>query len=221
MLYLDDRNIYRVSEFEFFPWLEHGFGTAQSIDWPPEPLVTVAQIHSALVLRIGDNCSGRLGQADAIVSNQPGCSVGIRTADCVPILLVDAERQAVAAVHAGWRGTVSAVVTAAISAMTDHFGTEPRHLWAAIGPAIGGCCYEVGSEVAAQFEKLFPEKKVPKGKTKVDLIEGNRRRLLAAGVSAERIVTQPLCTCCTPGGRFHSWRRDHGAGRMVSAVGIR
>lgn len=221
MLYLDDRNIYRVSEFEQFPWLVHGFGTAQSVDWPPAPLATVSQVHSALVLRLEDNCSGRLGQADAIISNRPGCPVGIRTADCVPILLVDPESKAVAAVHAGWRGTVTAVVTAAISAMMNHFGTEPRHLWAAIGPAIGGCCYEVGAEVAVQFEELFPEKNGLNGRTKIDLTEGNRRRLLAAGISAARIVTQPLCTYCTPGGRFHSWRRDHGAGWMVSVAGIR
>ena len=204
MLYLDDRSIYRVTEFEQFPWLIHGFGTAHSIDWPPEPMASVSQIHSACVLRVEDSCSGRLGQADAIICNRPGCSVGVRTADCVPLLLVDPDHQAVAAVHAGWRGTVADIATATISAMAVNFGTKSRHLWAAIGPAIGGCCFEVGPEVAIQFNELFPERDDLRQKTNVDLIEGNFRRLVRAGVSPERIVRHPACTYCTPGGLLHS-----------------
>lgn len=147
--------------------------------------------------------------------------MGIRTADCVPILLVDPEHEAVGAVHAGWRGTVSDVAGAAISAMRDDFGTSARRLWAAIGPAIGGCCFEVGPEVAVQFRTVFPERNDLEHRTKVDLTEANRRRLLAAGVSADRILAERLCTFCTPEKRFHSWRRDHSPGRMISAVGIR
>ncbi|MCC7498483.1 MAG: peptidoglycan editing factor PgeF [Bryobacterales bacterium] len=221
MFYLDDRNIYRISEFDQFQWLVHGFGTAHSTGWPPEPFVSVKLIHSTLVLRVEDNCSGRLGQADAVLSNHRGCTVGIRTADCVPILLVDPEHEAVGAVHAGWRGTVSDVAGAAISAMRDDFGTSARCLWAAIGPAIGGCCFEVGPEVAVQFRTVFPERNDLEHRTKVDLTEANRRRLLAAGVSADRILAERLCTFCTPEKRFHSWRRDHSPGRMISAVGIR
>ncbi|MCX6622651.1 MAG: polyphenol oxidase family protein, partial [Acidobacteria bacterium] len=148
------------------------------------------------------------------------CVVAIRTADCVPILLVDPEHRAVGAIHAGWRGTVADVAGAAISAMTSAFGTEVRHVWAAIGPAIGRCCFEVGPEVAMQFQQLFPERMDLSEKTKLDLVAGNYRRLVAAGVPAAQISSAPPCTFCTPG-QFHSWRREQSAGRMVSVAGIR
>ena len=125
----------------------------------------------------------------------------------------DPIRSAVAAVHAGWRGTVAKIVPKAIAAMGDRFGTMPADLHAAIGPGIGKCCYEVGPEVAEQFGLT--------GRGHIDLPEANRRQLVEAGVAPERIYVAGLCTKCH-GEDFHSFRRDKDvAGRMYSFAGIR
>lgn len=219
MLLRDDRGIYRVAEFERLPWLLHGFGTAHSTAWPPEPLASANQIHSSTVLRVAEVCSGRLGPGDALITNRPGTTVGIRTADCVPILLIDPENRAVAAVHAGWRGTVADIAGETVRQLAAAYGSRPETLLAAIGPAIGGCCFEVGPEVAVEFQELFPERTDLDRKTKVDLELGNFRRLTAAGLRPESIFRGAPCTFCTPS-EFHSWRREKSAGRMVSAAGI-
>ena len=138
--------------------------------------------------------------------------VAVKTADCIPILLVDEEHRAVAAVHAGWRGTVAHIAQNAVHAMWQEFGTEARRLHAAVGPGIGKCCYEVGAEVAAQFGETGP--------CHIDLAEANRRQLADAGVPEAQIYVAALCTRC--GGDFHSYRRDkEKAGRMLSFVGVK
>jgi YfiH family protein len=213
-------NVYCISAFDELPWLRHGFGTAHSTDWPPEPLASVKQIHSNHVIQVTEACSGRLAEADALVTNVPGANIGIRTADCVPILLADPEHRAVAAIHAGWRGTVDNIAGAAVRAMGTHYGSRPQALLAAIGPAIGFCCFEVGPEVAVQFAPVFPERTDLEEKVHIDLQEANRRLLTRAGVQAGHLYGCSRCTFCTAG-EFHSWRRDHSPGRMVSVIGIR
>jgi len=147
--------------------------------------------------------------------------LSVRTADCLPILMVDTRHRALAAVHAGWRGTVSGITTNTVQAMGTRFGTRPEDLRIAIGPGIGQCCFEVGSEVAVQFRKLFPERSDLDRRTHLDLIEANRRQLGQLGVTAAQIGTLNLCTACHPDD-FHSFRRDReAAGRMVSGIGIR
>jgi hypothetical protein len=106
-----------------------------------------------------------LGEGDALLDNTPGSVVAIKTADCLPILLVDDRHRAVAAVHAGWRGTVAGIAQRAVEAMRAQFGSAPGDLRAAIGPGIGPCCYEVGPEVAAEFGR--------QGRAHVDLGEAN------------------------------------------------
>jgi polyphenol oxidase len=172
---------------------------------------------------LDDGHVGRIGDADGIASNRPGCLLGVRTADCVPILLADPHSRAVAAVHAGWRGTVSNVARAAVSVLRDAFRSNPDHLVAAVGPSIGKCCFEVGPEVAAEFTAIFAERTDLNRKTTVDLREANRRQLLAAGLRPEHIHIPPatLCTRCDAV-HFHSWRRDReNSGRMWSVIGIR
>jgi len=211
VFYKDSLNIYRVRPLAEFAWLEHGFGTRHA-DLAGDPrLATLHQIHSDVCVAAHGR-TGRLGDGDALLESQPGSLVAVKTADCLPILLVDEERRAVAAVHAGWRGTVQGIARRAVCAMADEFGTDPAHMHAAIGPGIGRCCYEVGAEVAAQFGESGP--------AHIDLAETNQRQLREAGVSAERIYVANLCTKC--GVRdFHSYRRDKAhAGRMLSFAGI-
>jgi len=194
-------------------WLVHGFGTRHA-DVPAlfDNLATLRQIHSATCVA-AEGRSGVLGPGDALTENTPGAVVAIRTADCIPILLVDERRRAVAAVHAGWRGTAAGIVQRAVEAMRERFGTPPGDVHAAIGPGIGPCCYEVGPEVAAQFG--FD------GRTRLDLAGANRRQLIEAGVTPGRVYASNLCTMCRRED-FHSFRRDgEAAGRQFSFAGVR
>jgi YfiH family protein len=154
-----------------------------------------------------------------LLENTPGASVAVKTADCVPILLVDRDRRAVAAVHAGWRGTVAEIARRAVEEMRREFGSDPSELEAAIGPGIGACCYEVGPDVGAHFRQHSEPGR--EGRARVDLAAANRRQLLEAGLDSARIYISGLCTMCRPD-EFHSYRRDkQDAGRMFSFVGLR
>jgi YfiH family protein len=220
LFHLDRRNIYRANVLEELAWLEHGFGTRLSSHWPDTAnLATVQQIHSDKVLQA--DRAGPMGEGDALISNQPGITLSVRTADCLPILMADTRNRAIAAVHAGWRGTIQEIVPKTIQAMADRFGTHPDDLVIGVGPGIGACCFEVGPEVAIQFAKVFPERTDLNQKTKVDLVETNLRLLRRNGGSVRQIATSGLCTYCRPD-LFHSYRRDgEAAGRMVSAIRIR
>ena len=212
MFYKDSRQIYRVSELDSFPWLVHGFGTRRArVPALYRNLATVRQIHSATCVPAAGR-AGMLGEGDALLENTPGSVVAVRTADCLPILLVDNRHRAVAAVHAGWRGTVAGIAVRAVEAMGAQFGTLPEDLHAALGPGIGKCCYEVGPEVAAGFGQ--------QGRAHVDLADANRRQLMDAGVTPERVYASNLCTMCRAE-EFHSFRRDkEAAGRLYSFAGI-
>jgi polyphenol oxidase len=214
---LDSGNVYRAQTLEDISWLEHGFGTRLSSHWPDAAdLATVRQIHSDKIL-IADR-AGCLGEGDALISNQPGITLSVRTADCLPILMADTRNHAVAAVHAGWRGTLLEIVPKTIVAMGRQFGTRPDDLVIAIGPGIGACCFEVGPEVAAQFSALFPERADLDRRTKIDLVEANLRLLGRNGGSLRQIATSGLCTC-SRADLFHSYRRDRDqAGRMLSTI---
>ena len=211
MFYLDSRQIYRCSELDSLEWLLHGFGTRHA-DVPAlfSQLATVKQVHSATCV-VAEGRSGVLGEADALLEDRPGAVVAVKTADCIPVLLADQKNRAVAAVHAGWRGTAAHIVERVVEAMTARFGSAPADLHAAIGPGIGKCCYEVGPEVAAQFGLH--------GRAHVDLPEENRRQLVNTGIPIDRVYVSGLCTMC--GQEFHSFRRDkESAGRMYSFIGI-
>jgi hypothetical protein len=212
VFYKDARQVFRASELDAFPWLIHGFGTrhAEIPAWFAH-LATVKQVHSAICVP-AEGRGGVLGQGDALLEDRPGAVIAIKTADCIPILLVDQRRRAVAAVHAGWRGTVARIVVAAVEAMHRRFGSETRDLHAAIGPGIGPCCYQVGPEVAVQFGG--------RGRAYIDLAGANRSQLVEAGVTPERIYASNLCTRCNPD-ELHSFRRDgEAAGRLYSFAGI-
>ena len=212
MFYQDAQQVYRVRAFDSFDWLLHGFGTRHSQTWGTNA-ATLHQIHSDIVVDAAGR-SGSLGDGDALIENTPGRSVAVKSADCVPILLVDERRRAVAAVHAGWRGASQRIAQKAVDAMVSRFSSDVADLHAAIGPAIGKCCYEVGAEVASQFG-------LPPQRMNLDLAEINQQQLIEHGVSPGRIYCANLCTKCLERD-FHSWRRDgERAGRMLSVVGIR
>jgi YfiH family protein len=213
VFYRDPENIYRVTELDALPWLIHGFGTRLS-DIPARfaELATLKQIHSSSCVA-AEGRSGILGEGDALLENLPGSVVAVKTADCIPVLLVDERSRAVAAVHAGWRGTAARIASGAVASMTERFGTRPEDVYAAIGPGIGKCCYEVGPEVAAQFGG--------QGRGHIDLAGANRRQLEESGVTPQRIYASNLCTMCRSE-EFDSFRRDpKAAGRMYSFAGIR
>jgi YfiH family protein len=206
----------------------------------PMRLLTVRQVHSGMVRVVGPGdgaLEGRLetpeGKAvlegDGLVTNVPGVLLGVGTADCVPVLVVDRERRAVGAFHAGWRGTAARIVEHGIEAMRREYGSRDADLEAAVGPSIGACCYAVGDEVrekfAAEFrysQELF---RMEGGQQHVDLWEANRRQLLDAGVAAERIAVVKECTACARDAagerRYFSHRAERGmAGRMLNVVGV-
>ncbi len=215
----DPDEVYRDPAFDRFPWLEHGFGTRHTKAWPGDrEIASLRQVHSAVVI-VANGETGCLGEADALIADRPGPLLSVRTADCLPVLLVDERLRAVAAIHAGWRGIVAGVVGAAVDALGRRFGSRPADVYAAIGPGIGACCFQVGPEVAIRFQELFPERNDLDHGTRLDLPESVRRQLIAAGLDPRRISTSALCTRCRPE-EFHSWRRDPGeAERMVSAIG--
>jgi YfiH family protein len=213
VFHIDHRGVYRAQALEELPWLMHGFGTRFSRDWPPDvaAVASLRQIHSDKVL-LAEH-SGCLGEGDALMTNSPGIALSIRTADCLPILIADPAKRAIAAIHAGWRGTVQGIVPKTVRAMEVQFGSRPEDLVVAAGPGIGRCCFEVGPEVAAQFGVA--------GRAKIDLVETIHRQLGRNDGATGQFAATGLCTACRAD-LFHSYRRDReAAGRMVTVIGIK
>jgi len=166
-------------------------------------------------------------RCDALTTRESGVLLGIKTADCVPVLLGDARTGACAAVHAGWRGTLAGIVTRALKRMREEFGTDPSDVRAGIGPAARACCYEVGPEVVEAFRAKFPQSVEWFAPTReehalADIQRANFAQLVEAGVSAERVHVLPLCTMCRTD-LFFSYRREkkfHArTGRLLSVIG--
>ena len=183
------------------------------------PLYVVRQVHGAgvAIVRAGDDPSSIAGmQADALVTSDPGVALGVFVADCIPAIVVDPRTGAVAAVHAGWRGTVAGVLPVTVRMLAEEFGARAGDLRVALGPAIGPCCFEVGVEVVDAFtaalggaggEVVRPSPRAAPGKWHVDLKGANRILLERAGVAPDAIDAGPECTC-HDGERFFSYRRD-------------
>jgi YfiH family protein len=213
------------------------------------PLVTLRQIHSDLIHYVSKPSAEPLF-GDGLITDTQNLLLGIQTADCLPIILADIKRKAVGVFHAGWRGTIKRIVEKGAGLMRLHFGTMPHELQAAIGPGIHSCCYEVGEDVRDQFDSQFeyasqlfhevqesdpvrekypllfltaraPGHSILPKKIFLDLIEANRRQLLAIGVPAKNISASQLCTSCNPKLLF-SYRAEKGnTGRMITVAGVR
>jgi len=181
----------------------------------------VRQVHGARAVRAAAP-SAPEEEADAVVSLAAGVAACVSIADCVPVLLADPETGAVAAIHAGWRGTVARVAAEGVRALVAESGAPPARLVASIGPSIGPCCYEISAELAARFEAELGPAVVRAGRApRLDLWAANVIVLGAAGVPADRVEVLGRCTACERD-LFFSHRRDAGrTGRQMAFIAPR
>lgn len=187
----------------------------------------VRVVHTIEDAKPAENTLGETVYCDVIVSDAKGVLAGVKTADCVPILIGDPSTGAFAAVHAGWRGTLATAVIEGVERLAREFDARPEDMRVAIGASAGPCCYEVGSDVIEAFsskfadgEKLFTPTRP--GHATVDLLKANRDQLISTGVKAERIHIAPICTMCRTD-LFFSYRKEKGVhgkvGRLMAVVG--
>jgi YfiH family protein len=195
---------------------------------PVRAVVKIRQVHGCEVVHVTDRIASEAPAGDALVTDCPGVLITVTTADCTPVLLLDPVRHAVAAIHAGWRGTVAGIVGKTVAAMVSLFGSDPKTLRAGIGPTIGPCCYEVGREVweAAEQRFSYGHRAVHHDTEKpdsahLDLPGLNTLQLIEAGLLPAQIHSSGLCTSCGQDD-FYSYRRDRGlVGSLVSGISIR
>jgi purine-nucleoside/S-methyl-5'-thioadenosine phosphorylase / adenosine deaminase len=242
----------RVLNLGFMDWdsrenvLENRRRLQKAVGGEKLQLIPLHQFHSDLIRtlasRPADSCKG-----DASAAAEPGLLLAVQTADCVPILLVDTRKRVVAAVHAGWRGTVRRSVMKTLGRMQFEYGTKSADVIAAIGPSIGGCCYEVGTEVAAEFLSQFaqapdwfdelrtgdepnplqwlnrmpPGHQPPPKNVLLDLRKANRAQLLDAGLREANISVSDLCTACRRDLLFSYRKEGAETGRLMAVVGIK
>ena len=214
------------------------------------PLVTLRQIHSD-VIHVAAAPQAETPKADALATRTPGLLLGVQTADCAPILLADTRQRVIAAIHAGWRGTLARIAVKTLGRMRMEFGTRPRDVVAAFGPAIGRCCYDVGPDVAQAFAAQFraaadwfdgpfeqlahgeeplwlpwltmmpPGHVPPPPRVQLDLRAANRWQLADAGVPESKIAVSDLCTACRTDLLFSYRREGVKTGRMMAVIGVR
>jgi YfiH family protein len=209
-------------------------------------LAPLKQIHSD-VMHLFSAAPAHACKGDASATNRAGVLLAVQTADCVPILLVDPQKRAVAAIHAGWKGTLARIAEKAVGRLRLEFGSKPCDLLAALGPSIGPCCYEVGAEFVSKFTAQFadacdyfdeprtgdepnplqwlsmmpPGHQPPPRNVHLDLPKANRAQLLTAGLRPQNIFPSGYCTACRAD-FFFSHRREGGlSGRLLSVIGIR
>ncbi len=182
----------------------------------PDELATQVQIHSGNVRVVSQ--PGNYPDCDAMITNQHRVFLCVSVADCVPIFLFDEKKMVVAGIHAGWRGTKAGIVSNTINLMKNEFGSDPAKIIAFIGPSASLCCYEVGEEVASQFEPKFVSRR--DGKTFLEIKSANAAELIRSGVLASSIEVSPLCTISETD-LLHSYRRDGDrSGRMMGVIGL-
>lgn len=231
----------------------------EGLDGSPVPLITLNQVHSAVIHRVygarGPEWA-RLrknhviaSSGDGLITNTAGVLLGVRVADCFPVIVADRERKAAGIFHAGWRGTAKRIVEKGIGEMRRQLGCDPEDLLAVIGPGIGNCCFEIGEEVESEFDSQFayakelfedvfdswslktkypmlflnqraPGHGEPALSRHLDLVKANWCQLLDAGVPGENIQSMNLCTACRTD-LFFSYRKEQVTGRMMAVVGVR
>lgn len=202
------------------PRIAHGFGTRDGAN-PEGTLTTLKQIHSSRVVDASSLTGHQMTEGDALITNRTGIAIAVKTADCFPILLADPDANVVAAIHAGWRGTVAGIVKTTIEKMGELYECDPRALLAAIGPGIQQCCFEVGPEVAREFAPWDRKLYCTSRKEMVDLAAANMHQLVDLGVLQNNIAHAGLCTVDRTD-LFYSFRKEHDrAGRMVSWIALR
>jgi YfiH family protein len=193
---------------------------ARLLDWMGSPPITAHQVHGAGVALV-DTPPGDALEADALLTARPGLLLAVRVADCLPLLAAPRSGGAVVVVHAGWRGVAAGVVETGIAALGRLAGTGPEELLAAVGPGIGGCCFEVGPEVAEAVAGDRSDLILPgdRGRPYLDLRRAVVSRLRTCGLSPESIDAEAPCTACRTD-LFFSYRREGaGTGRVLAAAG--
>lgn len=177
------------------------------------------QVHGTDVLFATE--AGRYTGYDALITNKPGLLVGVTVADCVPVLIYDKANRAVAAVHAGWRGTVGRIVSKTLEAMQHQFGTKADECYAFVGTCIDECSFEVGPEVAEQFAVEFKRTDHQSTKAFINLKGANRQQLIDFGIPESQIDVSTFSTVLH-NDRYFSYRAENGqTGRMLAIIGVR
>jgi YfiH family protein len=227
----EPKTFFTIPEWEKIPFLVHGFGNKnwQLADFDAHPilknfeLLFLNQIHSD-ILHIIDDVPSEVLSGDAMLTDRRGLLLVIRTADCLPVLIVDPKRMAVAAVHCGWRSTRQMLVRKVVRCLEEQFQCDPSYLLVALGPCIGKDCYEVGEDVREEFEDggLANDAFIPHphhiGKYYLDLRMATKNQLLDGGIEESNISFVDLCTCCE--GSLFSYRGSgQKKGRMLSFIG--
>ncbi len=206
---------------------------AAAIDFDPESIIGLRQIHGSKVIEVHTSDRGRgaipgsesMGAADALITRVPDVTLMTLHADCLPILLVDPDTAAVAAVHAGWRGTVEDVAGATVHALESTFGSDPSTLVAFLGPAIGPCCYEVGEEVIESWRLQAADSAndslaETNGSLCLDLRRANQFLLTRAGVGVENIEISEICTKCDNDHWFSHRGQGADTGRFAAFIAL-
>lgn len=221
-----------IPSWEKIPFLFHGFGTAEwkerdfkkQKEWKDFKLVFLKQVHSDVVHFVDEIPKGNL-KGDALITRLPKIFLIIKTADCLPVLIVDERKHIIAAVHCGWKGTQKKLLEKVIQGLAARHGSNPRTLLVAFGPCIGGACYEVGEDVKRSFEEegfpqdFFENHPRKEGKYLFDLRKANVFQLINRGIRKENIIVMDICVHCKK--NFHSFRRDReGADRNFSFIAL-
>jgi YfiH family protein len=181
-----------------------------------DALALPQQVHGNTVRRV--DRPGLYPACDALVSNVPGVYLGVTVADCIPLLIFDAAKRAVSAVHVGWRGSLARVASKALETLAAEYSSRPEDVFAFLGPSAGVCCYEVGEKIARRFDSS--DFQTRNGRIFLDLKSVTRRHLSAFGIPEAHIEFSAQCTICSPS-VFHSFRREREkSGRMMGVVGL-
>ncbi|MCK9274420.1 MAG: peptidoglycan editing factor PgeF [Syntrophales bacterium] len=228
-----DARIITSRDLAMYDFLCHGFGTRsvnhkqnfckKDFPYAPERLFTATQVHGNKVVVIDNTSQKKPICCDGMVTMNSQIALAVRTADCIPILILDPVKKIIGAVHAGWRGTVLGITAKAIEVLVREFYSDPADIKAAIGPSIGPCCYEVDNSVfeAVTDEKLKKEifsKSRNRGRLMMDLRKANLIQMKERGMMEANIVIVPLCTACH-NDLFFSYRKEGSkAGRQLNFI---
>jgi len=222
-----------VPRLNRIPRLIHGFGTRhwklsdfrKRAGWENFKIVWLKQVHTDRVHFIEAAPTRRL-QGDALATDKPGIFLIMKTADCLPVFLVDPSKRVVAAVHCGWRGTRRRILEHVVDGLHVRYGCRPASLLAVLGPCIAASCYEVGDEVRDEYRAaglagdVFRPSGGRPGKYLFDLREANRRQLIGSGLDGRRVLDVSLCTHCDA--QLHSYRRDRDtSARLFNFIGLK
>jgi YfiH family protein len=203
----------------------HWADVAATIGVPPAQLRKMRQVHGRTTVTAASHPPppAHVQEADGVMTDEHGIALVVQVADCVPLLIADPRTGAIAAVHAGWRGTAANIADAAIRRLREQYGCRPEDLVAAIGPSIGACCYQVGPEVREAFaaqsvDGWFSPDPHRSDRLRFDGAAANRDQLIAAGLNPANVHLARLCTM-THLSHFYSYRAEGaGTGRLLGVI---